>query len=282
MEIDGWKYYNHAAIPTCAPHEEPNLEPIINGAIWRIGGHPLMARWTSDWNFGEESEWWYLIRKGPFNIDELSKKSKKSIKKSLELCEVKNIKFKDYAEQIFQVYTEANTRYIKQDNKLSNLEFMDFYNSFDESVDIWAAFSKETGRMIGYKVCKVYLSYVDLLISKYSPDYLKLRVSDALTYTVLDYYLNNKNKYYVYSGSRSINHVTNVQEYYQEHFNFEKIYCKLHIKYRFLFGILIKIIYPFRKIINKLDVNTFAHQVNAILKMEEIKRSFDSVKPNIK
>ena len=29
-----WKYYNHAAIPTTAPHEEVDLSPINNGSIW--------------------------------------------------------------------------------------------------------------------------------------------------------------------------------------------------------------------------------------------------------
>lgn len=38
MEIDGWKYYNHAAIPTTAPHEEPDLLPVKNGQVWKIGG----------------------------------------------------------------------------------------------------------------------------------------------------------------------------------------------------------------------------------------------------
>lgn len=49
MLIDGWKYYNHAAIPTCAPHEEPNLEPLESGDIWRIENKvPLFARWTTN------------------------------------------------------------------------------------------------------------------------------------------------------------------------------------------------------------------------------------------
>ena len=30
-EIPGWKYYNHAAIPSTAPHEKINEEPIKNG-----------------------------------------------------------------------------------------------------------------------------------------------------------------------------------------------------------------------------------------------------------
>lgn len=33
-----WKYYNHAVIPKTAPHEEPDLEPINNGTIWKMGG----------------------------------------------------------------------------------------------------------------------------------------------------------------------------------------------------------------------------------------------------
>ena len=35
MKIDGWKYYNHAAIPTTAPHTKVNLEPIENNTIWK-------------------------------------------------------------------------------------------------------------------------------------------------------------------------------------------------------------------------------------------------------
>lgn len=33
-----WKYYNHAAIPTTAPHETPDMAPIVDGSIWKIGG----------------------------------------------------------------------------------------------------------------------------------------------------------------------------------------------------------------------------------------------------
>lgn len=36
MIISGWRYYNHAAIPTNAPHEMPNLEPVNNGMIWKM------------------------------------------------------------------------------------------------------------------------------------------------------------------------------------------------------------------------------------------------------
>ncbi len=42
MKIDGWYYYNHAAIPTTAPHENPDISPIKDGNIWKIGGGVLL------------------------------------------------------------------------------------------------------------------------------------------------------------------------------------------------------------------------------------------------
>lgn len=38
MQIEGWKYYNHATIPTTAPHEIPDLRAVENGDVWKIGG----------------------------------------------------------------------------------------------------------------------------------------------------------------------------------------------------------------------------------------------------
>lgn len=36
MEIEGWRYYNHAAVPTCLLDESPNLQPLEDGSIWRL------------------------------------------------------------------------------------------------------------------------------------------------------------------------------------------------------------------------------------------------------
>lgn len=45
-DIPGWKYYNHAAIPTCAPHEMPNLTPLKDGSIWHIEGNKEFVELT--------------------------------------------------------------------------------------------------------------------------------------------------------------------------------------------------------------------------------------------
>ena len=41
----GWKYYNHAMLPTAAPHEAIDTKIIKNGKIWHMhrgGGHPYL------------------------------------------------------------------------------------------------------------------------------------------------------------------------------------------------------------------------------------------------
>lgn len=38
MGIKGWRYYNHAAIPSIPPHEELDTSVIEDGSIWRLGG----------------------------------------------------------------------------------------------------------------------------------------------------------------------------------------------------------------------------------------------------
>lgn len=35
---NGWEYYNHAMIPTCAPHENANIVPLMDNSIWNGGG----------------------------------------------------------------------------------------------------------------------------------------------------------------------------------------------------------------------------------------------------
>ena len=38
MGIDGWKYYNHAMVPSTWPHELVNMQPIKDGTIWKSAG----------------------------------------------------------------------------------------------------------------------------------------------------------------------------------------------------------------------------------------------------
>jgi hypothetical protein len=128
--------------------------------------------------------------------------------------------------------------------------------------------------MIGYAQNIIDENIVLYSTVKLHPEYLSLYSSYALFFVMNQYYLNEKNFLYVSDGARSISHETNVQKFLIQKFNFRKAYCRLNIVYREDVNLLIKILFPFRKIFQKYN-NFLTKKAIVLLKQEEIRRSFD-------
>ena len=78
---------------------------------------------------------------------------------------------------------------------------------------------------------------------------------------------------YICDGARSISHETNFQDYLEKYFGFRKAYCKLHIAYNPRVKWIVKMLFPFRKMLHRFDQIGFVHQINSVLYMEELCRS---------
>ncbi len=270
-----WKYYNRAVIPDVLPYECVDTSAVDSGQIWKtsIGKRAILARWMSDFDCKEETSWWYLIRETPFDIDSLPSSSRKHIRQALKKCRVERISPKEKAEELYQCYVEAHSKYVNADNFIDKETFCDSCkNQEDPTLEYWAGFPSDEQRIIGYLVIKKYNDFAEILTAKFSTEFLNFRISDALYATVLEHYLNIEKKLFVSSGTRSINHVTNTQEYKERTFLYRKAYCKLHIKYNPKYGWIIKILYLMRPLLKKLDGVTLVHRINAVLRMEEIYR----------
>ena len=271
----GWIYYNHAVITTCAPHEEPNLQPLKDGSVWNLrsseGIKPLFARYTTDFDCDKETGFWYIVKDGPFVMEELSKKYQKQVLKSLERCEVRRIDALSEIDELYEVYAAAVDNYQNPDNRAT--KDMMLQGVKEDGLEYWAAYDRNTGKMAGWMSCSNNGDWTETISAKYHPERLPLRPSDAIHYTVLTHYLNDLGQRYISSGSRNLNHKTNVQEYKVRNWKFRHAYCKLHLVYRKDFKIIINMIYPFRSLFNKLDNITFFHQINSLLRMEEIVRN---------
>lgn len=80
---------------------------------------------------------------------------------------------------------------------------------------------------------------------------------------------------YICDGARSIQHETAFQDYLEKYFEFRKAYCKLHIVYKPVIKMVVGVIYPLRRVLRKLDGINAIRKINALLRMEEINRSFE-------
>jgi len=115
-------------------------------------------------------------------------------------------------------------------------------------------------------------THVHLVTLKSNPDFEKKRVNLAIMYCVYNYFRKDiEQGKYLCGGTRNVYHKTNFQEFREDNLGFRKAHAHLHIKYVPFIALLIKILYPLRKIIKKIPF-TIANQVSGILLMEEICR----------
>lgn len=74
------------------------------------------------------------------------------------------------------------------------------------------------------------------------------------------YYLEEKGLKYVLDGARSITEHSNIQPFLEQKFKFRKAYCDIQIYYKPWFNILIKVLYPFRKMIKNRKISAILRQ----------------------
>ena len=273
MSVEGWSYYHHAMVPTAAPHEAVNLQPVEDGTIWKSEkGRVLLARWTSDFDRVSESGWWYVILDHPFDICRLKSKRRYEINKGCENFDVRKICPSDYKEDLFQV-TQANYQSYPEKYRPTVQR-----ETFLPSVDNWTGnfyggFHRETGRLCSYAKITINGNCANLVILRTDPAWEKLRINAAMVCQIVsDYGDFIRNGGYICDVSRSIAHETAFQDYLEKYFQFRKAYCKLHIRYSPAMKLAVSLLYPFRGQLRGLDENKLIHQINGILKMEEIVR----------
>lgn len=275
MKIDGWEYYNHAAVPTTAPHTDPDMRPIEDENIWKIdGGTPFLARWTSDFDCDHTTQWWYIIKNTPFNSSDLKAKRRYEINKGIKNFDIKVITPNKYCDELYDVQVAAFSAYPeKYRPSVKKEEFISLIDQWNHYV-CFGAFQRETNELCGYALLSQKSNkYTAFNVLNAKPEFEKSGVNAALVEGVLRFYeLFLTNGGYICDGARSINHETAFQDYLEKYFGFRKAYCKLHIKYNPKIRWIIKLIYPVRKFLLRMDGIGFIHSVNSVLRMEEIYR----------
>ena len=275
MNIEGWKYYNFAAYPSTWPHEDVNLEPIYDKTIWKMTGSPLLARWTSDWDKKEESQFYYCIKDDKYDISTLKSKRRYIINKARRLFETRIIDPNEYKEEIYEVYLESLKGYPKDTvPKTKEQMFHTIENGFSQKECVFfATFEKETGLLCAYS--DLYLRDRFIPISTFTSriDKEKDYVNFALLDGIGEWYNGLEIEgAYLCDGARNVLHQTNFQDFLNRYFGFRYAYCTLHIIYKPPVKMIVSILFPFRKLLYRASAKKL-RLVASLLKMEAWKRN---------
>ena len=225
-----------------------------------------MVRNTFDFDCEGETDFWYVIKDSFSGLDELSKKDRKSVVKAFETFEYKLVDKKFIEDNGYEIAKKAYDAFKVHNVKMNKKVFGDFLQRWDESYcDFWGVFDIKRKILIGFSVV---INYdLSALYDKVFmlPEYRSNNtcVFYGLYYKRNEYYLVEKGKKYVNDGTRSVTEHSNIQPFLIQKFKFRKAYCKLKIRYKWWFGIIVRVLLPFRNLI-------WNRNVKAVLNMHKM------------
>lgn len=271
--IEGWNFYNRALMPSTPFYQEPNFDR-LDRKIWsrKFDGHtPLLIRWISDYDIEKEGYWWYTVKDTTFEIENLKSYYRSYINKGRRNFTSRKIEVNEYSHEMADVAIEAWKLYSK-----NTLEVRDKSDYADEirkwKKDVYGAFDHE-GRLCAYLTIIKNKNYYTIEQLKARPDCRNAGVNAAIVYKLLEDMNEDLNHgIFLSNGQRNLVHETNFNDYLIKYFGFRKAYCKLNVIYSPKIEWIVKILYPFRKIVKKMDSVKIFHQINGVLLMEEIVR----------
>ena len=138
---------------------------------------------------------------------------------------------------------------------------------FEDIVHHWGVLCD--GRLAGFSTNYVFgTTEVAYSTLKFHPDHLRKYGSYALFHKMNEYYLGERRVAYVNDGFRSILHGSELQQFLEHNFSFEKAYTGIDAFYRQPYRMLLGATFPFRNLIGKLD-----DRVRAVYELERVVRA---------
>jgi hypothetical protein len=269
MTDTNWRIYKKCLVSAVnvAPHNSVDISHKEARLLLKQNKGAWMIRWTSEFDCAENTKFWYVIKDTYNGFNELSPNARNQIRKSLKMCDFKQISKSEYIEKAYDVYKSAFERYKIPDGSPINKEsFVKISQNIDNrNINIWGGYDKESGILIAYAFNIIQDNYCSISVLKGNPQYMKTHLSFyGLLHSINEYYLNDTQLSYVSDGARTLTEHSNIQDFLIQKFKFRKAYCKLHVEYVWWLKIIIKLLFPFRNFIKNV-------RIKGILKMEEYK-----------
>lgn len=252
-----FKLYKGAWLPQIPPHLCTKLSDKQLSEILRGGG--IFIKNVYDFDCKQETQFWYVIKDSFGGLEELSSKKRNQIRKSLKTYDVRMVTKEDILKFGYDIHIKALKHYKIPAEVVSKESFANRIEN--HKGDFWMVYEKESNIPVAFSINTIENDSCNYSTIKIDPKYLNSTYPVyGLIYTMNEYYLKEKGLRYVNDGARSITEHSNIQPFLISTFNFRKAYCRVQLKYQWWFGLIVKILYPFRNIIKHRKVHPILYQ----------------------
>ena len=249
--------YKHAWLFIGQETEEPKLSKAECRKLLRKGG--WLVRNTYDFDCGEETSFWNVIKDSFGGMEELSSKMRNQVRRSMANYEFRRMTRDDLIDLGYAVHKAAAEGYKIKAEVPTEQEFRDEIMNGVEN-DWWGAFDKVDGHLAAFAKNIVFNNSCCYSVMKALPDELSRYPYYGLIYSMNQYYLEECGLRYVNDGARSVTEHSNIQPFLIQKFNFRKAYCRLNIVYKPWLAVAVKVLYPFRNAISIVSVRNLLRQ----------------------
>ncbi len=283
VEIDGipWMKYNNALVSATAMpvYVEISYEKAIKalnqtGALFLRyntyvnDGDPILRNQSLRNQSEKYQNWWQVICR-QYDIMSVSANTRSKIHRGLKRMMIRREDANWLANNGYNCHVKSYSRY--KNVKAQPIKTFQYFTKTLaglEFFDVWVC--SNNNELLGYIICLredngVFMHTVDL-----TPAGLHDYAAYAMIHTILEHYVN-KQGIPVSNGSRSISHETHMQDFLGK-LGFQKEYSKLNVVYRHDIQLIIRILFPFRKLLRLFTALPVIHKVSAVLFQEEIIR----------
>ncbi|MBR6091473.1 MAG: hypothetical protein IKQ09_01475 [Bacteroidales bacterium] len=240
------------------PHKAEKIDSSKASGLLKKGGS--FVKNVYNWDKKEESSFWYVIKDEFGGIDELPAKVRNQVRKSYKTYDIRLVSPEEMQEKGFALFNESRARF-GGDLSVTKEQWAQRVNGGKGDQDFWLAIDKETGKAEGFGINRIvddYCSYVSMGVNPDAPK--STYPMYGLILEMNRYYLEELKLKYVCDGARSTTEHSNIQPFLEEKFKFRKAYCDLQLFYKPWLGLVVKILFPFRKIIKNKKIMAFLYQ----------------------
>ena len=252
-----YRLYKGAWIFEFDPHAEKRLSEDDIKSLFSRGG--LMIRNAYDFDCGQETSFWYVVKDSFGGMEELSSKMRNQVKKCFKTMRVAQISSDELKEKGYSVFVEASNNYRIKATPPTKEEFITRIAQATEN-EYWGCYEVESDRLVAFSMNAVTKESCEYRTMKAIPAFQKLYAYYGLIYEMNRYYLEERKLKYVNDGGRSVTNHSNIQPFLIDKFNFKKAYCRLNLIYKPWFGMAVNVLFPFRKYIKHPKVSAILRQ----------------------
>lgn len=272
-----WFQYHSFITPAYLPHRCPSIsEDMAKEAL--MLSRRTFARWETKFGTTENSPWWYVLKRGNWNIEDITDKKKRRIIEQGR----KNFSFRSLTlQEVLNGCPEIDRLATQRHKGKINVETSRFYQVRLKAAEKMPGILEYIGCFYGNKLVSFSESYISdnavwLANIRHDPVFLEKYSNYGLMDWILNYYLNEKKMLYVLDGPRGLCHKPNFQDDLIRIFGFTREYVILNVVYSPKVAFFIAVLYPLRCFVCYLSDKCqckFLNMVSAMLMQEHIRRT---------